>query len=145
MPPSAHQNKKVAPAWSDLFSFGIVERLVQRYGEPDLPDVGIGVRVLHSVAVPVRSDARVVGDTNVVAHAENRTATGFSRAAESGRARSNRPNSHATGEEKTTVRLGVEPNASVDFVDSECRALIGLRPSRRAYAEEESRRNRAAE
>src|SRR5256714_13466043 len=103
---------------------------MQRYGEPDLADVGIGVRVLHRIAVPVRGDARVAGDANVVAHTEDRTATGFRRAAESGRACSNRANSHATGEEKATVRLGVEPNASVDFVDGQSRTLLRLGPSR---------------
>src|ERR1700741_3501519 len=64
------------------------ERLVQRYCEPDLSDVGIGVRVLHGVAIPVRRDAHVASDADVVAHTENCCSARLRRAAESGDASS---------------------------------------------------------
>src|SRR5437762_7502306 len=99
-------------------------RLVQRDREADLADVRVGIRVLHPVAVPVRSDAGVSGDTYVITHSENRGAARLGVAAEAGNATGYRTDANTAGEEEATVRLGIKAHSRIDLADRQRRALF---------------------
>src|SRR3982750_3453613 len=46
--------------------------LVKRYRQAYLSNVRIDVRVAHRERIPVRGNARILGDTNIIADSENR-------------------------------------------------------------------------
>ena len=92
------------------------DRLVKRYSESDLSNVSVGIRVPHREAIPVRSDARVPGETDVIAQTEKHSESAFALGERSSRT-GDGTSSDAARQEKTTGRRWVEADACVERPD----------------------------